>query len=416
VSDSGGTLESFLIPEARRGEYRYAYPTYVGRGETLAFSVYSEDKMESIVAQRDGERFVLSERSYLQNLPFVWSPSGHLLISVQDRGVEIDAVPVHPDTLRVLGPPSRFADDACCASVAADGTVVYATLERAPMGIAVFGPEGSVESALDGSFKELNNPSLSPDGGRVAVLDLRQDRAIWVHDLETARHTRLTFDRLGSVQFAWSPEGNSIVYSNDFEEGALFIARADGGSERERLDVGHLPVFFPHWSPQGDMIAFYVVDPETNRDIALLRLDGDRQAVTVLGTAADEAVPRISPSGRYLAYQSNESGRWEVYVTRLPGAKGRWQVSTDGGIHPRWSRDGGSLYYVSGDSLMQVQVETEPVLRTELPRVALEAAAFGTSFADGWECNYDTAPDGGFVIVTGAGQGKSTMVLAEGLL
>jgi Tol biopolymer transport system component len=230
------------------------------------------------------------------------------------------------------------------------------------------------------------------------------------------RQTRLTFDRIGSVHHAWSPDGSSIVYTDDFQKGALFIARADGGSEPERLEVGDVPAYFPHWSPQGDVIAYYVIDPDTNRDIALLPLGGGQRPVTVLAAAADEAVPRISPCGRYLAYESNESGRWEVYVTGLPEAKGRWQISVGGGVHPRWSREGGSLYYVAGETLMQAEVETEPVFRAGLPRAVLEASALGTVFASGWDCYYDTAPGGRLVIVTGARQGTSTLVLAEGLL
>jgi dipeptidyl aminopeptidase/acylaminoacyl peptidase len=114
-------------------------------------------------------------------------------------------------------------------------------------------------------------------------------------------------------------------------------------------------------------------------------LEGDRGLRAVLATAADESDPRLSPDGGWIAYASDDAGRFEVYVVPFPGPGGRFQVSTDGGSAPVWSRDGKELFFVSGGRLMAAAVETRPAFRAELPRALLELPDMR---------DYDVAPDG----------------------
>jgi serine/threonine-protein kinase len=134
---------------------------------------------------------------------------------------------------------------------------------------------------------------------------------------------------------------------------------------------------------------------------------------TTLGlqTPADEGAGKISPDGHFLAYVSNESGRAEVYVQAFPGPGGKWQVSTEGGKEPVWARNGGELFYRSGDKMMVVSLETEPAFNAAKPRVL---------FADpyvkhGWfNANYDVSPDGqSFLMVKSGGEEAAQLVLVQ---
>jgi hypothetical protein len=136
---------------------------------------------------------------------------------------------------------------------------------------------------------------------------------------------------------------------------------------------------------------FFRADPETDGDIWVLPLEGERKPEPFLQTAADEGAATTSPDGRFLAYVSNGSGRAEVYVQTFPRSDGKWQVSTEGGKEPVWARNGGELFYRNDDKMMAVSVETEPTFSAAKPRVL---------FADpyvkhGWFVpNYDVSPDG----------------------
>jgi Tol biopolymer transport system component len=113
------------------------------------------------------------------------------------------------------------------------------------------------------------------------------------------------------------------------------------------------------WSPDGQTIAFMEVNSETGQDIWTLGL-GDRKARPFLKTQANETAPRFSPDGHWMAYTSDESGRWEVYAQPYPGPGGKWQISTDGGTEPVWNPVGRELFYRSGNRMMAVPVTLQP--------------------------------------------------------
>jgi Tol biopolymer transport system component len=144
------------------------------------------------------------------------------------------------------------------------------------------------------------------------------------------------------------------------------------------------------WSPDGQLLAFIVVNPTTGRDIWVLRFS-DRKAQPFLQTPLNETAPRFSPDGRWLAYvSSDESGRDEIYVQPYPGT-GKWQISTEGGTEPLWNRNGRELFYRSGNKMMAVDVATEETFSAGKPRVLFEGPYVPTprSFPD-----YDVSPDG----------------------
>src|SRR5262249_9638205 len=145
------------------------------------------------------------------------------------------------------------------------------------------------------------------------------------------------------------------------------------------------------WSPDQKWVAFYEGDPVTGADIWMLPLDGDRKPQVFLKTASNELAPMFSPSGRYIAYQSTESGRSEIYVRPFPGPGGKTQVSTEGGIEPVWSRDGKELFYRQGDKLMAVDVHTESTFTAGVSRKLFEGH-YVPSVTGG--AGYDVSPEG----------------------
>ena len=162
----------------------------------------------------------------------------------------------------------------------------------------------------------------------------------------------------------WSPDGELVAFSKlgkgNFD---IFACRVDGTGEEMKLAYSPLSETSPNWSRDGEYLVYHTVGPKNNRDIWYLKLNGEKNPKEFLATHFDEACPQISPDGNYISYISNESGRWEVYVKSFPAGDGKWQVSENGGIHPKWSMGGNEIFNVSGNDLVSVKVEVNPVFK-----------------------------------------------------
>ncbi len=143
------------------------------------------------------------------------------------------------------------------------------------------------------------------------------------------------------------------------------------------------------WSSDGEILAFSE-SSQRGLDIWMLAMEGGRDPVRFLATSSDEAAPRFSPDGRWLAYISNESGRYEVYVQSYPGPGGRWTISTQGGTEPVWSADGRELFYRHGSQMMVVDISTAPTFAPGTPRRLFEGYELNPYGLP----NYDVSPDG----------------------
>jgi Tol biopolymer transport system component len=203
-------------------------------------------------------------------------------------------------------------------------------------------------------------PALSPDQLRVAVVASDEhvvgDEDVWVHDVNTALKTRLTFDAKNEDRPVWTPDGSKITFSAGGPSGArnIFQVRSAGGAPA-LLREDKLAEFAFDWSPDGRILIF----DKSPHDIWLLERQGSGdgfEARPFLEDAFDSYAPDFSPDGRFVAYVSNESGRYEVYVRPFPDGAGRWQISLNGGEQPRWRGDSGEIYYVEGRTLMAAQL------------------------------------------------------------
>ena len=165
---------------------------------------------------------------------------------------------------------------------------------------------------------------------------------------------------------------------------------ADGSGGLERLTTSEYLQAPSSWSPDGQLLAFIEINPTTGSDIWVLRLS-DRKAQPFLRTPFNETAPQFSPDGHWLAYVSDESGRYEIYVQPYPGPGGKWQISTEGGTEPVWNRNGRELFYRSGNKMMAVDITTQPSFLRASPGCSLRDR---TCRPRQRSPNYDVSPDG----------------------
>jgi Tol biopolymer transport system component len=211
--------------------------------------------------------------------------------------------------------------------------------------------------------------------------------------------TRLTFEGDVNSSPSWTPDGKRIAFTST-KDGQLniFWQLADGSGGLEKLTTsenGRVPM---SWSPDGKLLAYLEVDPTTGYDIGVLHMDESsagtgqgRKAEPFLRTRFSETVPRFSPDGHWLAYMSDESGRYQVYVQPYPGPGGKWLVSTEGGTEPVWNPNGRELFYRNGDKMMAVEVTMLPSFVVGKPRMLFEGRYEPSPLTNP---NYAVSPDG----------------------
>ncbi len=252
-------------------------------------------------------------------------------------------------------------------SASTNGVLVYQTGSAAERTQLMWIGRDGTEIGTVGDRANHFAPVISPDGKLAAVVidDIPSAQAdIWIIDLSRGSRTRFTFDSDNDVAPRWSADGNYLMFASD-RNGPFDLYRKSveglGGeelilqSDRDKYPTG--------WSPDGQHIIYAVSSAthgqatQSSWDIGMLTLRDERQPTLFLQTSHAEKYAVPSPDGRWIAYQSNDSGRDEVFVTPFPGPGRKWQVSTDGGIHPTWRKDGKELFYISPDSkLMSVEV------------------------------------------------------------
>jgi len=299
-----------------------------------------------------------------------------------------EAVPLAEDVLR-----NRVISWASF-TVSTDGTLVYCSQRLAHFQLTWFSREGKMLGPLaqPGVYVGLR---ISPDGRRVALTRAEgQDSDIWQVEIARGVPTRLTFGGLASAP-VWSPDGRRIAYAVLTKRDRVVCQRsATGAGEEERLTDApgnRVPI---DWSPDGRFLLVSSVRLGwRNDELEVVPLDGDRKPVAIFQTPFSNYDARFSPDGRWVAYASNESGRFEVYVRSFPAGDVKSQVSTHGGRDPRWRRDGKELYYRAADGMLTAApirwTAKGPEFGAESAILRIGGAAFGSS-----TLRYDVTPDG----------------------
>ena len=317
-------------------------------------------------------------------------PSGHL-VSGRSGSSELLAVLFDIADLKVQGSPIQLpATIALNANwnpqlrVGANGTLVYAPGDDSHSTVVWVDRNGIAAMAAT-SDRRYHTVHLSPDGKRFAADEAGPSEHVWVHDLE--RGTRALAASGANLQTPrFNPNAEVLAYSN-FEN--IFVKATDGSGDARPLAQSERILTEPSWSSDGTLLAFTDTHPDTGEDLWVLTLGESPRPFLV--TPARENASAFSPDGRWIAYQSDTSGRQEIYVQPFPGPGTRQVISTNGGKEPVWSPDGRELFYRESTALMAVPVETTDSFRAGLPKRLFD----GPYVADNaGHASYDVSPDG----------------------
>lgn len=374
ISASGGTPTRIVELDAERKETTLAFPTFLPDGRRFLFYGYSSRSVDTAIftATIDGsERKLLlkndSNAAYAAPGYLLFARSSTLMAQRFDAAkLELsgEAFPVL-ENVRFIGSfsYSNF-------SVSETGTLIFLSGGGSERQLAWFDRAGK-EISTAGPTGQYNDIVLSPDEKKAAIQRVDGSATnIWLMDLVRGVPSRFTFRTSGDDDNpAWSPDGSVIIYSSTGEgQDGLYRKNSSGAGAEELLAQATVDGNGSDWSPDGKNVLFQSTGAKTLSDLWILPLTGDMKPFPLMQTEFNEHHGRFSPDGRYLAYVSDESGGFEVYVQNFPLAGGKWQVSTGGGAQPHWRRDGKELFYIAPDkSLMAVDVKTSPAFEASTP-------------------------------------------------
>ncbi len=405
VSAAGGTVEVLTRPERARGEADHLWPEFLPGGRAVLFTITSEsgglDAAQVAVRDlRTGEQKILvrggSHALYL--------PSGHLVYVAAGtlRAIPFDLtrLETYGTAVPVLTRVATTSTGTGELAVATDGTLVYVDNPGGSAANArtlVWVDRRGTEEPVAAPPRLYQQPRLSPDGTRVALSAADQESDLWIWDLRRLTLTRVTLDpRLDSFP-VWMPNGDRLLFGSTRGGGQLNVwwQAADGTGVAERLTTSTNSQAVTSVSPDGRVAVYQETTPTTSIDLMQLALDGSRRVTPLLQTKFAEQNAAVSPDGRWLAYDSNSAGSYDVYVRPFPNVSaGQWQVSAGGGMKPRWARNGKELFYVAPDgALLRVPVEaTGAAWNAGAPTKLLEGRYFIGGSNNG--AQYDISPDG----------------------
>jgi Tol biopolymer transport system component len=319
------------------------------------------------------------------------------------------AVPFSIERFGTAGEPFLVRENATDPSVSRDGTLVYVDGESAGGFRMAWRDRDGKRLALIGQPQgNFYYPAISPDGSRVIVEGhetIDRDGEVWIHDVDRPSMERVTYAPGNDRAPIWMPSGREILYSA-VRAGKVQILRKQIGShsEPEAVLSSDINVFASDVSAGGKLIVYDQHRSAEQSDIWYLNVtsDGKLEPKPFLATDFEEKAGKISPDGRWLAYVSNETGAYEIYVQRFPEGGGKKRVSDQGGTGPRWSRDGKKLYYVQLDLLIEVDVGLGEQLTLGQPQWLFEVAGLTKGISA--HPHYDVSADGErFVVIESVG-------------
>ena len=370
VSAAGGAPEPASKLNAAQSENSHRWPYFLPDGKHFLFWSRSSQGVEAN-ALYVGTLGSLDVKLLMKGQSMAEYASGYLLFlrdqTLMARRLDLRHLEVTGDATVVAERVAvNDATNRAMFSASDSGTLLYQTGEiGGKWSLQWFGRDGK----QSGSFAPPDNylwPVFSPDGKRLAVVIFSGAQGtgdIWIFDLAAGVRTRLTFGPGLQMMPTWSPDGKTIIYaSNRKGPYHIYAKAADGsGPERAILETSNTNESPEDFSPDGRFLVYgrHSLSPQqTSEGLWILPLSGDGKPSPVV-QATSNVHAAVSPDGRWLAYDSTESGRKEVYVTAFPGGGPKWQVSTNSGFSARWRRDGKELFFLEqGGSLMAVDANT----------------------------------------------------------
>ena len=373
VPETGGAAQGVGALDSARGEVQHAWPDVLpnGRGVIMTVSHSGPGAMGgeadeiAVLDLATGRHRVLARSIFAR-----YARSGHLVYVTAD-GL-LMSVPFDQDRMELAGDAAtlaegvgvRFGGGAVDLAVSATGTLWYVAGGIGTGGmqeVVWVQRDGSATRVAEGWSGVVTDLALSPDGRRLAVSARQLGTHIWIRELDEGPLSKLTVDGT-NLRPAWTPDGRSVAFVSERTENRdLYQRVADGSRPPTLLLDAERPVEEVAFSPDGAWLVYRVGSNAGERDLYARRIGTD-SSIALVATPADETSPALSPDGRWLAYVSTESGAAEVYVRPFPNtADGRWQISTQGGQEPVWSRSGRELFYrTAGATNAQMVVEIMP--------------------------------------------------------
>ncbi|MGA7793132.1 MAG: protein kinase [Candidatus Acidiferrales bacterium] len=402
IRSSGGTPTP--VTDLQNGEQTHRWPQILPGGKAVLFTAgittaaFDGANIEVMSLADHRTKTLVRGGTYGRYLP-----SGQLVYV--NRGT-LFAVPFDVDRLEVHGTPAPVLDQVGYNSVQGS-----AQLDFSQTGTLIYrsggaGGELLTVASVDGAGKTqpllakpggYGRPSMSPDGQRLA-LEVAEGSGtdIWLYEWQRDTMTRLTFTGSAAAPL-WSPDGRYIAFLAT--GGGMYVIRSDGSGKPQPLTQSKNIQAPWSFTPDGKRLAFYELDSKTSFDLWTVPLESDSAGLRAgkpevfLQTPADERTPSFSPDGRWLAYVSDESGTFQVYVRAFPDRGGKWQISNSGGWLPMWSRNGHELFFEALDNHIMVAAYTVKgdSFVADKPRVWSEKQIGGLTLTSR---NVDPAPDG----------------------
>jgi serine/threonine-protein kinase len=412
-----GSVEVLTRPDPAQGEADHLWPEMLPDGRSVLFTITARTgdlgaaRVAILDLQTRTRQVLLRGGSHAH-----YVPSGHL---VYGQAGTLQAVAFDLTRLELRGAPVTVIPDVVTSSqggvhavVARDGTMAYLSVGgvlEASRTLVWVDRQGR-ETPIGMPPRPYFLPALSPDGARVAVFANDQEGDIWLWDLNRTTLTRLTVVPGRDVLQVWTPDGRRVIFSSERAGGRnLFSQAADGTGSAEQL-LESLNTQYPMAvSPDGRQLIFSDETPETDIDLMALEFDGIRRVMPLVRSRFIERNATISPDGRWLAYEANDSGRFEIYVRPYPNVNSSVSVvSTTGGTKPTWTRSGQELIYVSPTgALMRVGVSRGPSWSATQPSVVVREGYVTNPVW--WGRSYDVSPDGQrFLMIKEGADGTAT--------
>jgi Tol biopolymer transport system component len=415
VDAGGGVASAYTTIDRAHGETGAAWPHFLPDGRHFLYLGLTPkmDEMALKVGDTRSKKVILLGKGNFSRIEYI--EPGYIIYA---RERSLLAQPFDARALRFTGEPFPVVDDVAVGggtSSNADfstsaGALVFRGGVAGGQTRMVWVERTGRELQTVGEPGVLYNVSLSPDDRRVAVSRGGANVDIWIIDAVRGVSTRFTFDGANEYTPVWSPDGSRIAFNSDREGRDVIFAKSSSGAGVESvLYRDERPMGVADWSRDGRWLIGVASSSQDRGDLRIVPADGSGPSRSINSTPFREVHPRFSPDGAWVLYASNESGRYEVFLQPVQGG-GKWQVSTQGGVDPHWSRDGKEIFFLNlRGQMMAVGVSTKPSLTLGNP-----TALFGSVAADPdpYGRNYDVAADGRFLIrrTFGTGELPSTTV------
>lgn len=397
ISSVGGKPEAFISPlKNTEGIYEgsYSHPQILPGGKAVLISVIKaavEIGRIAVYSLDTGEYISLVDGSHPRYIP-----TGHLIYALAGN---ILSVPFDLKKLEISGTPIPVVEDVLMErngtahfGVSENGDFVYVPGKRdVPKWGMVWVDRTGKITPLSASLAGAHGQRISSDGKRLVF---KKDKNLWLYEFERDTVLRFTDDESENWWPLWTPDNKSVIF-NEVRDGTwdLFWKSAEGGPVELFAKTDYAPQ--PQsWSSDGKKLVFTQgPHPKNGIDIWILPFDGDRTPRPLIQTRYNEFHPTFSPDGRWLAYASDETGSWEIYVRPYPSLDTVTRISTDGGCEPLWAPDGREIFYrdKTGNKMMAASITTEPTLQVGKPEQLFEGNYFLCSY---WGRVYDISLDG----------------------